>query len=277
MIASINGIDLFYTTLGKGPPLMLMHGGMGLDHTCFRPWLDPLAERMQLIYYDHRGNGRSTRLADFTGVDHVTWADDADKLRKHLSHDKIVLLGHSCGAFVAQDYARRYGDHVAGLILCCTVPALDFPDVAMANAQKRGTPEQVRQVIKTFTEPYETDDDFKRGASIILPVYFKKYDPRVGEQFVNDTRFCAAALNHSTGTWFPAFNSLAWVHEIKAPTLIIAGKDDWINPPAQGADRIHAKLPDAKLVIFEESGHFPFIEEQPRFNTIVSEWLSHLK
>lgn len=60
-IAKINGADLFYLTRGEGLPCLVMHGGLGLDHTYLHPWLDPLGDTLQLVYYDHRGNGRSGR------------------------------------------------------------------------------------------------------------------------------------------------------------------------------------------------------------------------
>ena len=57
---SVNGTDLYYVVTGDGPPCLVMHGGLGMDHTYLRPWLDPLKDTLQLVYYDHRGNGRST-------------------------------------------------------------------------------------------------------------------------------------------------------------------------------------------------------------------------
>src|SRR4051794_2457055 len=57
----INGTDLFYRSVGTGWPCFILHGGLGLDHTYMHPWLDPLSDQLQLIYYDQRGNGRSGR------------------------------------------------------------------------------------------------------------------------------------------------------------------------------------------------------------------------
>ena len=74
----------------------------------------------------------------------------------------------------------------------------------------------------------------------------------------------------------PSYNVLPRLSEITVPTLVIAGRDDWITPPREGAERIHAALPNSELVIFEDSGHFPFIEEQARFLTIVREFIERL-
>ena len=277
MIARVNNYDSFYTLHGTGIPLMLLHGGMGLDHSYFRPWLDPLAERMQLIYYDHRGNGRSTRLANFDGIDHTTWAADADSLRAHLGHDKIILFGHSCGGFVAMEYARRFGARVAGLILCCTTPAMDYPEIIMANAQARSTPEQLPFVIKGFTEPFTSDEEMQASYEKIFSLYFKAYNPRVGSRIIKAIKFNHHAFNYCASKWFPAFNSLNWLSQITIPTLIIAGREDWIMPPMQGAERIHAAIPQSKLVIFENSGHLPFVEEQNLFIETVAGWVDRLE
>ena len=277
MITRINNTELYYYTQGTGMPLMLMHGGMGLDHTCFRPWLDPLAERMQLIYYDHRGNGRSARLTDFTGIDHTTWADDADKLRMHLGHDKIVLLGHSCGGFVAMEYALRYGKHLAGLILCCTTPAMDYPNIMMANAQRRSMPEQLPFVIKAFTEPFTSDKEMQTLYEKIFFLYFKSYEPQLAARITEAIQYNHHAFNYCVSTWFSAFSSLNRLGRITVPTLVIGGREDWIMPPAQGAERLHAALPHTKLVIFENSGHMPFIEEHALFIETVAGWIDRLE
>jgi proline iminopeptidase len=277
MFYNVGGIGLFYTTNGSKMPTLLMHGGMGLDHTYFRPWLDPLANQMQLIYYDHRGNGQSTHIADFTGIDHKTWADDADALRRHLGHDKIVLLGHSCGGFVAMEYARRYGRHLAGLILCCTSPAMDYPDVIKVNAKARSTPEQLQVIGRLFTTPLTSNEEYQQGFHTLLSLYFKSYNPAIGAAIINSIKFNYHAYNNTAAVLFPSFNSLGWLNQIRVPTLIIGGKYDWIMPPAQGAERLHAGIPNSELLILENSGHFPFVEERERFSAAVLDWANRLK
>src|SRR5579864_9005276 len=110
-----------------------MHGGLGLDHTYFRPSLDSLARsegHPQIIYYDHRGGGRSRR-EPLDGVTHATWAGDADALRAHLGHERVVLLGHSYGDYLALDYVLAHPERVAALILVSTAPVLDYLPVVV--------------------------------------------------------------------------------------------------------------------------------------------------
>lgn len=276
MRAQINDTELFYAAHGQGRPMLTMHGGLGLDHTSLRPWLDALGDRVQLIYYDHRGNGRSSRPESFEGIGHDTWAADADVLRAHLGHDRIILFGHSYGAFLAQEYALRYGDQLDGLILCSAAPAVDYLDVILANAQARATPEQLQTVNRAFAEPMADDDDFRQTWMDILPLYFTEYDPQIGARMDEATQYSGAAWNYVNAHCLPAFNTLSRLGEISTPTLLIAGRDDWITPPAQGAERLHAGLPNSELAIFENSGHFPFVEENDRFVTTVADWIAGL-
>jgi len=252
---------------------MVMHGGPGLDHTYLRPWLDPLSKQMQVIYYDHSGNGRSPRRDGYDDISHASWIADADALRAHLGHERMFLLGQSYGGFLAQEYALAYGDRLDGLILVCTAPALDYMDVVVANAQRRGTPEQVRAVSEDLVRPMESDQDFRNLWLTILPLYFKRFDPDIAAATDAATHYNHRAHNQAFGACVPHFNVADRLSEITTPTLMISGREDWITPPAQG-ERIQAALPNAEFMIFEESGHFPFIEEQPAFLATLEDWIS---
>jgi proline iminopeptidase len=258
--------------------MLLMHGGSGLDHTYFRPWLDELGNRTHLIYYDQLGNGRSARPQSYEGIGFDTWADEADALRASLGYDRIILLGHSVGGFIALEYALRHAEHLDGLILCDTAPVLDYMDVVMSNAQARGTSEQVQAVIGGMSNPAAlAEDNAWRGAWMtILPLYFHNYNPQVGAAMDEMTRYSGGAFSHAFSRCLPVYNVLDRLSEIHVPTLILVGQDDWITPPAQSAERIHTAIPNSKLVIFEGSGHFPFIEEHDTFVKVVNEWLTHL-
>jgi proline iminopeptidase len=276
MQAAINGTHLFYTTLGQGRPILTMHGGLGFDHTQFRPWLDPLGDQATLIFYDQRGQGQSDRLDSFEGVTHETLVDDADALRAQLGYERVILLGHSYGGFLAQDYALRHGDHLAGLILVDTAPVVNYPDVIVGNAQARGTPAQFQAAVQGLSAPAASDEEFRQIWKTILPLYFHKYDPAIGAAMDAQTRYTAAAYNQGSAHGLPAFNTLPRLDEITVPTLVLGGRYDWITPPEYGAERLRAGIPNSELVIFEESGHYPFIEEPEKFQAAVTAWLARL-
>jgi proline iminopeptidase len=275
MDTHIQNNDIFSTIQGHGRPMLLMHGGPGLDHTYLRPWLDPLGNQAQLIYYDQRGNGRSSRPASYEGISFDTLADEADALRASLGYERIILFGHSFGGSLALEYASRYSEHLDGLIVCDTVPVLDYP----VDPRNHGTPEQVQAAASGMSNPAALSDDdvWQQAWMTVLPLHFHAYDPQIGTAMNEAMHYSGKAFVHGNTQLLPTFNMLHQLQNIKVPTLVMAGRYDWITPPTPGAERIHAALPDSKLVIFEQSGHFPFIEEQDTFIATVRAWMESLR
>ena len=117
----INETTIWYESVGAGPPCLVLHGGLGVDHTLYRATLTPLEHRLHLIYLDHRGNGRSGRPPlDTITIEQL--ADDAAALTRHLGHERVVVMGHSFGGFVAQELALRHPQAVSALVLVDTTP-----------------------------------------------------------------------------------------------------------------------------------------------------------
>ena len=278
MQIDIHGNDIFYTIHGEGLPILFLHGGLGLDHTSFRPWLDPLGDVAQLIYYDMLGNGRSTRPRNYKEVTLDTWADEADALRVALGHERIVLFGHSFGGFIAQQYALRHGNHLAGLILSNTAPAVDYSELLVSNAQTYGTPEQAQLALHGLSNPASFSDDeaFRRLWTSILPMYFHHYDAGITRAMDEATQYSGGAFVHGSAC-LETFNTVNRLSQVSTSTLLLGSRYDWITPLQQGAERFHAALPRAQLVVFENSGHFPFIEERAAYLNTVRNWLAHLQ
>ncbi len=102
----IRDVSLFVKVIGKGYPLLLMHGGPSLDHTTLLD-LQPLAEQFTLVFYDHRCNGRSEG-ADVSTMTFENLTADAETLRQALGFDHWAVLGHSFGGHETLEYALRY-------------------------------------------------------------------------------------------------------------------------------------------------------------------------
>ncbi len=111
----VGDVSLFVDVVGRGYPLLLMHGGPGLDH-CSLLQLRRLADEFTLVFYDQRCNGRSVR-APLTSMTWENLTADADALRRKLGYEKWAVLGHSFGGHVALEYALRYPDSVSHLVL----------------------------------------------------------------------------------------------------------------------------------------------------------------
>ncbi len=123
-VIRLNDTEVFYSEVGEGIPCLVMHGGLGFDHTVMHPWLDPLGDVMRLVYYDHRCNGRSGRPPLET-LTFERLCADADALRERLGFEEVAVMGHSYGGFVALEYALRYPRRLSHLILLDTAPTLD--------------------------------------------------------------------------------------------------------------------------------------------------------
>jgi proline iminopeptidase len=278
MRASLGGVELAYDTIGRGVAVLVMHGGLGLDHTYFRPYLDPLAEAAELTFYDHRGHGRSSAVDDWRGIDHGTFADDADALREHLGHERIVVFGHSYGGFLAQEYALRYPERLAGLVLCSTAPALDYVrDLRrlLAAADVAATEEQIERAERFFATPPGSDEEFGRERRAVLPLAFAHPAPRLLGPLVEEVMFRAAPWRHAVQSLLPAYNVTDRLRVVAAPALVLGGRHDWASPATQPA-RLAALLRRSELVLFEHSGHYPFVEETDEFVRVVREWIERL-
>lgn len=258
---------------GRGTPMFVLHGGPGMDHSYLRPGLDALGERVELIYYDQLGNGRSPEPEDWSTVEHDTWVAELEALRERLGLDRVLLFGTSYGGFLAQEYALRHPERVPGLVLCCTSPALDFGERVVANAHARGTPEQVAAVLALLGTPVPDDATFRSLAQTILPLYFHRPTPRLLQHFAA-VRYRAAPFNRGFHHCVAGFDTRPELPRLAVPTLVLAGRDDWIMPVDCSAARLAAALPNAELAVFERSGHFPFLEEPAEFARVVSDWLA---
>ena len=264
--APINGTELFYQPVGEGLPCLVMHGGLGFDHTYLHPGLDPLGDTLQLIYYDHRGNGRSGRPPRET-MTHAQMAADAEALAAHLGFDQVAVLGHSYGGFIAQEFALRYPERLSHLILADTAPVFDYIPEVLANAERKGATDEMFAALNA----QETSDaELIANFKTIAPLYFKHFDPEIARSLYENGIITLDGMARAGE--LEAYNVVPSLGQIRTPTLILVGEDDFICPPSQ-ARVIQAGIPNSELVVFEDSGHLPFIEEPAAFFKTVRDWI----
>ncbi|MEM9561620.1 MAG: alpha/beta fold hydrolase [Actinomycetota bacterium] len=256
---TVDDTTLFVETAGSGPPLVLLHGGLGLDHTYFRPTFDQLADRATLVYYDHRGNGRSAKPAD-DGAEMTLdrLVDDTVALLDALGFDRATVLGHSYGGFLAQLLAIAHPERLSGLVLVDTVPAFDY------QPEPSGTDEQLAAFGAAFSGPMADDATWRQTWSMIWPMYFHRFDADEAARIDAGTHYAADAWNTSAGL-LATFNTIDQLPGVDVPTLVVGGRHDFITPPGPGAERLASLLPRAELALFEDSGHYPFVEQEAEF------------
>jgi proline iminopeptidase len=276
MFAPIDQDRLFYLRYGRGLPLLVMHGGPGLSHAYFRPYLDALGQTAELIYYDHRGNGRSSGREAVGEVSLEQWADDAEALRLALKLGPVVAMGHGFGAFVAQAYARRHPQSVRGLVLVSGTPTLDYPARMLAGVREAGGEASVAAVMRCMSQPMGDDEAWRREWTQALPAFFHRFQPMYGQALSDGLGFCAAAYNRGMFSLGPTFSSLPWLHELRMPALVVGGQHDWWAPAEEAVGRLAAGLPAAQAQVFAHSGHYPFVEETTAFCHVVRAFLRRL-
>lgn len=282
MFATLNGTRIYFDVEGSGyvvdgarmkprPVCIVLHGGPGSDHSDFKPWLTPLSEHLQIVYMDHRCNGQSDRVApEECTLEQL--ADDIEAFRQYLGLEKIQLLGHSFGGMVAQVYATKYPQSLDKLVLVCTAPSHAFYQDALAFAKEVGTPEQLETIPQLFEGNIVDDQHLEQWWEVNLDLYFHHKDEElmteVGNRPIGSLEVCNYTFKHL----MPHYDVRPQLPACEVSTLIVAARYDWITPVSQ-SHVMASLLPNAKLHIFEKSGHMPFIEEQEQFNALVAEFL----
>lgn len=270
--AHVNGTELFYREVGDGVPCLVMHGGLGLDHTYLHPALDPLGDVLRLVYYDHRGNGRSGRPpAEELTLD--GWVADADALRAHLGVDRVAVLGHSFGGCIGLEYALRCPSQVSHLLLIEAAPALNYWDEVDANIARRQPSAAVQAAWQT---PPTDDIGLANWLASVAPLYVHpQSDPAILAPLMGQVMFNHGAWARSVEVFNREYDVTARLDQVRAPTLIVVGREDFICPPSQAAI-MRERIARAEMVVFERSGHFPFVEEPEAFFSVVRDWLGRV-
>lgn len=264
-VASINGIEIYYRIQGEGYPCLIMHGGLGLDHTYLYSWLDPLADTWEMVFYDHRGNGRSGQAPPET-MTHDQFVADASALISHIGLNKVAVMGHSYGGYIALEFALRFPRRVSHLILVDTAAHTDYGEEKIANAIQHGATEEM---LDALGREVSTPDEMSERMKTISPLYFFRYEPEIAGRLMREVKLRPSGS--AVEGEYRSYNVIPRLPEIEIPTLILVGEHDFVCPPSQ-AKILHDGIPGSELVVFRKSGHFPYIEEPDKFFSSIVEW-----
>lgn len=267
---SINGTEIFYKRMGDGEPIIIVHGGPVLEHGYLVPYLKPLSENYELIFFDQRLSGRSSADVDSSDVRLDQFVDDIEALRRVLKVGKFHLVAHSWGGLLAMNYAIKYSENLRSLILLNSMPA---------------SSKLWREEEQLLTQKITEEDSAKRQA-IINSEPFKKNRPKAIEQLLIlsfRNQFFNPSLADSLEFYIPddyMIRSRRFGHMMRdisnydlhtalsstdVPTLILYGE---MEPAVSvSASELNNTIPNSRLSIIRESGHFPFIEKSQKFLT----------
>jgi proline iminopeptidase len=259
----VNGVRLFFDVEGPGlvpegpvmrerPTVVFLHGGPGADHSHYRPAWSALADVAQLIYLDHRGNGRSEHGPRELWT-LAQWADDVRAFCDTLGLVKPIVLGASFGGIVAQAYATRHADHPGKLILVSTAARGGaFTDRRVAMFEQLGGPQAGALARRRLVDGDTSPEVLDAWLRVALPLYTRTAaDPHAASRLVR---------NAEATWWFSRaegeghhFDLRAALPGVRCRTLLLAGALDPMLP-VENQREIAALLP-AQLLQYEEFPH----------------------
>jgi proline iminopeptidase len=288
MYADINEAELYHEVHGDddAPAVVSLHGGPGIgDHAKGKEAFGPLTDAYRLVVYDHRGCGQSELQPPYSNEQ---YAEDAEALRQHLDLGEIVLVGGSYGGFIAQEYATRYPENLAGVVLRDTAATQEYDRAARENAAESFPEMQARDfdVPDITWEEFErvmegnvaSDEEFERVYHGMTPLYapsLDEFDDEAATEGIEALTFHHETHNQMFTEAFPNMDYTPDLPDVDVPFLVTVGRHDWITPP-EAAVEIADLLPDSRLVVFESSGHSPNLDQQEQYIARVREFLAEI-
>ena len=270
---------LFCRIIGKGKPLIVIHGGPGISQDYLLPGMYNLAENNRVIFYDQRGCGQSTSEISEDSISMESFVNDIEAIRKFLDVDKISILGHSWGGFVAMQYAIAFENHLDKLILSNSAPATSEGYALFGQ-------EYMRRML-----PYQDPLD-----KMIKTTGFLEADPDVVEQFyrlifrqycyipekadlLNLRMTSEATLNGRKVSEIlrkkvlgKPFDLNSDLKALKVSALILHGDYDPI--PVITAKGVHDHIFKSKFILMKNCGHFPYVEDPVNYFEHIKEFLN---
>lgn len=274
---TLNGVPIHYTVRGSGPDMIAHSGGPGMDA---RSWDDfaGIDDFVTIVAVHPRGSGLS---GSATGDAYLLpdYASDLHALRLHLGLDKPILMGWSHGGMVAMQYAFTYPDSVSKLILFDTSAYFGefLGDIEGAVKGFKTEPwfEKSFAALKAeWAGEYQTDEEMARLWAEEMKFYFRKFGDRAQayHERTKDLPIRIAPLKTFNDKEAAVMDLRPHLKKITAPTLVIVGQHDFITNVAM-AEEMVKHIPNARLEIFEHSGHYALVEEPEKFYQVIKEFV----
>jgi proline iminopeptidase len=275
-IVTTPDVDLAYETYGtptSATPVIIANGGPGLSHVYMLQndvWTRRIAQNRQVIFYDQRGTGKSTRVSPNASFGMDAQVGDLDAIRAKFGFQKFDLAGDSYGGLLAMAYAAAHPEHIEKLILSdSAAPAWKdivrvLPDVY---------PDVLEQIAASEKNPGPNTNPDDKGIRDHFLMLF--YSEQNRDAYLSGTKDLGAApkVGSAVQKATRTLDLTAELPKFKFPTLVITGRFD-MNVTPVTAWNIYKAIPGAKFVVFEKSGHLPSYEEPDKYVTVVDAFLS---
>lgn len=261
------------------PPLIVLHGGPGLDHTEFGTYLDALADTVRLVILDQRAQGQSDRDAPQDTWTLAQMAADVSRVAAALNAPRYAVLGHSYGAFVALQHAADFPGAATATIACCGVGSSHWLEAIPAKLETFEPLAMREQVRASWADEVNvtTEADFARLMHEQMPWHFgDPLDARIAEYEAHTAalhpRYAPDVLRQFSVAGYGGIEVEDRLGAVTQPLLALAGRHDRTCPP-EASVLVADRAPAGELHVFEHSGHMPFVEQPEEFLSIVRAFL----
>ena len=250
-----DGYRMYVEDVGDGFPVIFLHGGPGLDHTMWRPWLDALADEFRLLYVDERGQGRSDRVDPAT-LTLAVWAGDVDLLSATLELDRFALVGHSFGAIITTTHAIDRGTAEAYVISGGGDSSAALEADVAASLDALG--DDGAAIAKSWEDErtVETEAEFAALMEVQMPFHFWGAAP---PDFGASTVYAPEVLRHAANMGYGDFDYPSHLERVRKPTLVMVGEHDRTTTP-RAARVLHDGIAGSELVVIPAAGHMSYVE-----------------
>ena len=282
MFVHVNGARIFFDTVGsqfaidgekmvERQSLIVMHGGPGFDHSTMRPYFDRFADTHQVIYIDHRGNGRSGGGPETWNL--AQWGDDVKALCDGLGIEKPVVFGQSFGGMVAIAYAIRQPGHASKVVFSSTAAKIHL-DETFDILESRGGKEARRVAEAFWLKP--DDAAFAEYLRVCMPLYNPPNTPAAGQAEARRRAIMRPEVTRffSLGEMM-TMDMREGLAKVQCPALVLAGGYDPITP-VSCAREIFEALPKGvgRLEVYEGAGHGIYRDEPERAEKLLREFFA---
>jgi proline iminopeptidase len=283
---AVGDAALYYREIGRGLPIIVLHGGPDFDQSYLLPEMDRLADTYHLIYYDQRGRGRSAVGVRPAEVSLASDIADIDAVREYFHLDRVVLMGHSWGTELALEYALQHPQRVSRLILLNPVPgsAADLKLFREYYVKVLGT-DLARQKAISASAAYQKADPSAVTAryrihfrpAIVRSEDYEKLMTRMAAAFARQgsegiLKARAVEDRLTADSWdLPGYDLLPKLHTLNVPMLVVASDHDFIPPSV--AEHIAQVSPGAHLSILENCGHFSYLECPEKLRIVIDNFV----
>lgn len=271
---STQNANLYYQSFDERPVIVVVHGGPGLDQSYLLPQMSQLSKNYRVIFYDQRGSGKSnSTVINAKNINMDQFINDLETIRQSLKLNKMILLGHSWGGFLAMHYAIQYPKNVSALILMNSAPATSKGFHSFEQEYIKRT-----KPISKELEAINSSEKFKQFDPETTALFYRK----IFSTYIDNPKninaltltFTPVSAEHSgqietllspylTGS----YDLRSKLHTLNIPTLVVTGDADPI--PLWAEKEIADSIKNSQFTVIKHCGHFPYIE-QPRilFSTI---------